>query len=174
MYIYLCIRISNQIKTKNNAPLHSFLLINRHRITVARPRQMITMIVHRRHRRIWAHRRPVIINGTAPAVVAAVLARIGHAMIRAVSDISASRQWARRSVRCCAALPAPIIYHVRGAQCPYAAGWCATTCVALATCGLCGRESTNPMICAPCAANCFMLSRKIAHVCSRSNSWKGN
>jgi len=131
IYIYLMyIRISKQKpKTKTNkkkyAPLHSFLLINRHRITVARPRQMITMIDHRRHRRIWVHPRPVIINGVALAAVVVVAAeaqvRIGLEMILAVSDISVTPQWVRQSDHYCVALPAPIIYHAPGAQCPYAA-----------------------------------------------------
>lgn len=115
---------------KNNAPLHSFLLINRHRIIVALPRQMITMIVHRRHRRVWAHHRPVIINVAAPVeaaaelaavVVAVVQARIDHAtMILGASDISATHLWVHQSGRCCAVLPAPVIYLVHVAQCPYA------------------------------------------------------
>lgn len=99
--------------------------INRHRITVALRRQMITTIAHRLHRRIWAHLRPVTINGTAPAVVAEVVevaqARIGHEMILAASGISEIHRWVRQSGRCCAVLPAQVIYHGRGAQCPYAA-----------------------------------------------------
>lgn len=120
-----CSKIKNQIDTKSNqcSYKHTFLLINRHRITVVRPPRTIAVIVPRPRRRTLApppHRITNIAAAPAAATTVAVAveaapARTASVMIQpAAAAIRGMVRWVRPN-GCYAAWLAQAIYPDHGA-----------------------------------------------------------